>query len=347
MKKLSLVLFVITLLCFNLFGAAKAKITFKVIDDFWQPVEGAPVTLSAFDKWVPGPGMAGTDKYKKVSGITNEEGIVVLSIRSKESSVKYGVYDEDTSFSRVTMDFGEKEYYRNQGGRVLFSEENSGKWFPWNEIVEIIVKPVVNPIPMYACSFKVTKLSVPVFSVALGYDLIKSDWLPPYGNGEVADFVFRLDREINGYSKMDRAMMFDGTLSLSFSNEDDGIQEILINPRKGSVLKLPRYAPESAYIPKLKLKSYENESDSFDSWNEDQNYFFRVRTKKDEDGNIVSALYGKLDGPISYRVWEDRSSIQMLYYINPNPNDRNLEFDINQNLFSEKTVRGVGFIQRP
>ena len=54
----------------------------------------------------------------------------------------------------------------------------------------------------------------------------------------------------------------------------------------------------------------------------DRNYFFRVRTLLDEHGNVKSALYGKIYGDF----------MQFAYYLNPTPNDRNVEFDPKQNL---------------
>jgi len=51
-------------------------------------------------------------------------------------------------------------------------------------------------------------------------------------------------------------------------------------------------------------------------------YYFRVRTKMDENGNVVSAHYGKIYGDF----------MQFRYYFNPTPNDRNIEYDPKQNL---------------
>ena len=42
----------------------------------------------------------------------------------------------------------------------------------------------------------------------------------------------------------------------------------------------------------------------------------------DKDGNVKSALYGKIYGGF----------MQFRYYLNPTPNDRNVEFDPKQNL---------------
>lgn len=66
---------------------------------------------------------------------------------------------------------------------------------------------------------------------------------------------------------------------------------------------------------------------------EDLNYFFRVRTKRNEKGEIVSALYGKIYGPIEFRIFTNGMDAQFTYYLNPTPNDRNTEFEAKRNLF--------------
>jgi hypothetical protein len=53
-----------------------------------------------------------------------------------------------------------------------------------------------------------------------------------------------------------------------------------------------------------------------------RNFYFRVRTALDHQGNVVSAQYGKIYGDLA----------QFRYYLNPTPNDRNIEFDPKQNL---------------
>ena len=58
-----------------------------------------------------------------------------------------------------------------------------------------------------------------------------------------------------------------------------------------------------------------------------RNYFFRVRTVLDENGKVKSALYGKIYGDFMH----------FSYYLNPTPNDRNVEFDPKQNLLKKLT----------
>jgi hypothetical protein len=47
-----------------------------------------------------------------------------------------------------------------------------------------------------------------------------------------------------------------------------------------------------------------------------------VRTVLDEQGNVKSALYGKIYGDFMH----------FSYYLNPTPNSRNVEFDPKRNL---------------
>ena len=64
---------------------------------------------------------------------------------------------------------------------------------------------------------------------------------------------------------------------------------------------------------------------------------FRIRTVLDDMGNIVSARYGKIYGPIEYGESDTNpgGKVRFTYYLNPTPNDRNVEFDPERNLFTD------------
>ena len=74
-----------------------------------------------------------------------------------------------------------------------FPGEKDGEWQPWNPVVTAVVRRIVNPIPMYAKRFD---RKIPVENSALGFDLTKGDWTPPYGAGQQADLVFSFSRWI-------------------------------------------------------------------------------------------------------------------------------------------------------
>jgi hypothetical protein len=55
---------------------------------------------------------------------------------------------------------------------------------------------------------------------------------------------------------------------------------------------------------------------------ENLGFFFRVRTVLDEHGNVKNARYGKIYGDF----------MDFGYFLNPEPNSRNVEFDPKHNL---------------
>jgi hypothetical protein len=62
-------------------------------------------------------------------------------------------------------------------------------------------------------------------------------------------------------------------------------------------------------------------------------FYFRVRTVVQE-GQIVSALYGKLSQGFFIGAMSSTDvNVRTCYYLNPKPLDRNMEFDLKQNLF--------------
>jgi hypothetical protein len=49
----------------------------------------------------------------------------------------------------------------------------------------------------------------------------------------------------------------------------------------------------------------------------------------------VACNYGKIHGPIRFWIEPPEATLSMTYYLNPTPNDRNLEFDPKKNLFTD------------
>ncbi|HEY5812162.1 MAG TPA: hypothetical protein VIT23_05885 [Terrimicrobiaceae bacterium] len=57
----------------------------------------------------------------------------------------------------------------------VFTEKKGHQWYPWNPTVELLLKAIVNPVPMYAR--KVEMLRIPEAGTPIGFDLVKSDWV--------------------------------------------------------------------------------------------------------------------------------------------------------------------------
>ncbi len=331
----NVIILLVTTLLFQIHALSAiplAQITFRVTDDEGVVVTNATIQMTTFEKWIPGPEF-GKDIRSQVDGVTDTNGQLTLTIPSLRGSVKYGISVGGEYYDKtMKMKINGNAYYRDQGGSYSFTNEVAGKWQPWDPVVNIVLKPVADPIPMYARFLDSWSFKVPEFNIPLGYDLIKSDWLPPYGDGEIADFIFTLHAKL-GDTREDGIQLFDAELILTFSNNGDGIQELEFTPREGSVLSMPRIAPTGGYSTKWTSRTYAHENDDSCEYRESQCFIYRVRTKKNTDGEITSALYGKILGPIFYEVRANGASMQMKYFLNPTPNDRNLEFDPSKNLF--------------
>ena len=319
----------------SLADGANARITFRVGDDSGSIVTGATVRMSTLLRWEASSGF-GKQEFAKVGGKTDTNGLIVLEMECLSGEITYAVSTGGQYFDNMLkMNVAGTDYYRDTGSKIRFTNVVDKKYEPWNPMVELQLKKVINPVPMYAKNLR--GFPIPACNEPLGYDLENGDWLPPYGGGSTADFVFRLDRDL-GDLTLDQVQYFDATLSLTFSNEDDGIQEVADPPPQGSVFHLPRYAPENGYTNYWSLKIFRNSqgaNDIMSPQTEEMNYFFRVRTKKDDEGKIISARYGKIRGPLWFGIVPGKAELRMRFYFNPTPNDRNMEFDPKRNLFTD------------
>ena len=243
------------------------------------------------------------------------------------------------------------DYYDAKGGRLYFSGRSIlkfGRWLPDDLTVTVRLDRVVRPIPLFAkrvggVAYKYGKRRydsafvsdvdfreiVTTNRVAFSYDLARGDWLPPYGAGEVADLTATCWKEITGYKTYEVPAGFKTVTNylshaaITFNGPDNGVCEVTPHELAGILI---REAPDAGYSASLS-RWYERRGEN----NSDKNrhYCFRIRTRRDAEGRIVSALYGKVYG--DFRVNELRG-ISFTYYLNPTPNDRNLEFDQKTNL---------------
>lgn len=294
-----------------------AQITFLVITDEGVPVPNIEVSASTFLFWKQGEGF-GQDVYETTKARTNEKGVTTVTLASERGDCRYGI-------------FAIPGYYATRNLWYQFRELENDKWQPWNPTVEVVLKPILKPVPMYAR--KVGEITapceIPVSDKPVGFDLQVGDWIAPHGQGRVSDLLFNVTERVTFVTT---EKPFDLSLAITFSNEGDGIQSVRAPIDQGSELRLPRYAPESDYETCLLKRVARIEGKAIDTdISEDQNYFFRVRTVLDEKGRIKSAVYGKIVGDVQF--WGNRR-VRFTYYLNPAALDRNMEFDPRNNLFA-------------
>ncbi|NNL06273.1 MAG: hypothetical protein HKO86_01005, partial [Gammaproteobacteria bacterium] len=154
------------------------------------------------------------------------------------------------------------------------------------------------------------------------------------------DFLFKvvIDRAVS-YSD------YDVTLFMKFSNQGDGLVEYSPDISKGkSLLRFPHHAPVQGYIGEL-VQHYERTPgvsvtgrSGYPEY--DTNYFFRVRTELDMDENVIGGLYGKIHGEIKLTNFipstkDEKPTLSFNYYLNPNNNDTNIEYDPEKNLYKD------------
>ncbi len=291
-------------------AASLAKATVVVVDEEGSPIEDAKVFITR-----DGPRWDGTvPSYSR--GETNSSGRYSDTMISHNGYITYGA---------------KKEGYYNTHHNFQFDYNKAGlkHWKPWNPELEVVLRKIENPVPMYARNTIRSNLVIPVIGTEVGFDLIRFDWVSPYGRGVHADFVFKLDKTFQ--SRKD----FKAKLTLSFTNKHDGIIEVRESLRKGSDFHLPRVAVETGYRPVLELEEWREPEGqierNYDFIAKDINYFFRIRSEG--DGALEKALYGKILGHLSYDpIFTETAKIYFKYYLNPEYN-RNLEYDPNQNLF--------------
>jgi len=302
----------------NAYALPDVKVTLRVIDEEGSPVSDASATVNF---------KAGTEGNSKTKR-TDADGLVTMS-GSSTRFIEYGAGKEG-----YYSTWYEKSYTKFTG-MTGFRE-----WQPWDETLTLVLKKIKNPRALYIGNNKGgSSIGVPIPIPSLGkeysYDLIEKDWVVPHGLGTHRDFIFKVVNNNEGEVIEGRA--FDYTFTLIFSNEGDGIQQYDASPIYGSRLRLPHEAPESGYKSELiQRKARTDKHYTHNDFPEDRNYFFRVRTVKDDKGNIESALYGKIHGNLKFT----RNNITMLYYLNPDSNDRNLESDYKKNLFPKKPRQG-------
>ena len=238
-----------------------------------------------------------------------------------------------------------KGFYVGDSWGTDFKKKNIfGVWQPDNLVVTLRLQRVENPIPLFVrqiFSRASASVSSNYFDIGKGkmqFDLLKGSFLPPIGRGEYADICFtRLEREDLGIGTN-----FNGRTSLAYRDGmmveflGDGNGLIEIPSKKTDGIKI-RTAPLEGYkADYLVTKGKDKSVKYFTSSNPDRNFAFRIRTKKDADGRIVSTYYGKIYGDIvikkPYGVEELVAAPSFMYYLNPKSLDRNLEWDMKTNL---------------
>ncbi len=263
--------------------------------------------------------------------VHNEEGAPVANAKVKAA---FNDRSGNTEFLPSMKDQTDEEGNASVSGRDDFYTpvwvEKEGYYESyWETLVDkpethdfsILLRAKLNPIPMYA---KTTVLNANdkqgrVNGKQFGYDFMVGDFVPPHGNGSTSDLLIT-----HTYQKKD-TWNYSFDILVEFSNSEDGLIPFFFDENfKNSKFRSVYTSPYENYLDKWPLHMVRNGAGIPATGNMDKsrNYYFRVRTKLNEKGEVESAHYGKIYGEFP----------GISYYLNPTPNDRNLEFDPKQNL---------------
>jgi hypothetical protein len=273
-------------------GEHEWKMTLQVSDESGNPVMGANAGVGFYTNSTP----------TGIDGKTDTNGIFIAAFSSETSEVAYPL-----SF-RV----------EKQGYYFTWAQHDLGQGYDlarWNFTQTLVLRRIGKPIAMYA---RLVDENPPTLGQPIGYDLMIGDWVWDGHKGSTADIIFQK------WAYRKSGADYEYKVKVTFPKPGDGIQTYTIpDSEMGSGLRSPHEAPLDGYQPELDKERSAHPGQAAKN-DDDPNriYLFRVRTAKDHEGNIVSAHYGKIYGDF----------MQFRYYLNPTPNDRNIEFDPKQNL---------------
>jgi hypothetical protein len=284
-----------------------AKITAKVVGEKENIIQGADVHIS-FE--IAKKGGWGTDNFGK-EGVSDSDGLFTAKANAS-SRIGITVRKEGYYFSRQIYEFPSRSLLLN-------------RWEPWNPTIEVVLKKKRNPVAMYIGG--TNWVEVPALEKPVGYDLEKGDWVAPYGGGFVSDITIEFNLSYRAYTD------YDANMTISFPNGQDGIQEYWFDNNDQSYFKWPFQAPVDGYKQSVNIFEKDTPDDGYKTnKKEGVNYIFRIRTKLDKEGNIISANYGKFIGEFGI----SRKGKTRFSYILNLDGTRNLEEDPEKNLFKKK-----------
>ena len=254
--------------------------------------------------------------------------------------------------SSIWVDKAPKGYYEAAyGGAAKYTRKSLfGTWQPEDVVVTVALQRVEHPIPLYVRHIDIRndKGQLGGFdgvNAVLRYDFVKGDWLPPVGEGSFADMTIRTRYDLWSVisNRTDVLYFYDFINEIEFSGEGNGIYEESFAGRNCGIKF--RNAPESGYAHSKTLRfgskkdifgkngmnvfmKYYTESDK------ERCYCFRIRSRYNDNGELIEAYYGKIYGDINFEgsFMMGFKRVKFLYYFNPESLDRNLEWDMKNNL---------------
>ena len=304
-------------------NGAKAKFIYRVVDD-----EGSPITNTVVHGTWQNDFPRKTWKEKFV---TNTNGVFVA---------------KDKVGGRFTCHIWKDGYYPSCAGMNFhWRPEVSplvkyGKWQPYGEEKTIILKRKKNPVSLKSYNWGIDGKRFPVTNEWLALDLEMGEWCKPYGDGKHADVMVR-----HSGVTADK-YTWDAQTEISFTNIPyAGFYSLQKDAFSDMKSCYSASTNDSAYVERtftftsMGQRGTTPNNEIVNMLGRDKYIVFRTRCKVDENGNLISAHFGKIFGELRSGRWcflfravyGDESGV----FFNPTPNDTNLE-DLDRCKWSEQ-----------
>lgn len=303
-------------------GGNHAEVSFSVSDDLGAPITNVVIEGCFLDTSASGHG-------EQFRGRTDVRG------RFKaQGATENGVYGDFSAPGHYDTRVREMVSRRPSAGGAGIGTSGS-------RVLEIpvVMKRVRNPIPLLAQAIDFPALRAKhgeksgryVTNFLVGYDCVRGVEMPPVGEGEVGDLSLIWLMAIRRTDAGGLVSDYDTRFETRFANSLDGIQrgqpDGTESPPSGSELISAYRAPLDGYTNSIVIDRRVRGDRAESTDDHHYLYYFRIRTQTNEAGQVTNALYGKIYGQLNGTF---------RYYLNPTPNDRNVEFDPKRNLFSER-----------
>jgi hypothetical protein len=286
---------------------ALAAITLRIINQDGEPVPTARV-CGGF--WNNEKSDGAFDKLTDNEGIVELQHMCACDVNLCITKEKY---------------YATQVYYKFDKG--YFDCVENGRWIPWNPTVSVLLKDHRNPAPLYVRQIN----AVFPKNETVGFDCLVGDFIEPFGKGTDADFYFWYESirpPLRDGQKYPSFSCFTNSVTISIP---DGGGFATQKKDKFSQFVAEYEAPNKGYTTELNygLKRTTDKVFINRRLDEKEYLFFKSRVK------AARANFGKV-----YRLGfgdslkeTNSATLNLSYYFNPTPNDRNLEFDGKNNLF--------------
>ena len=323
--------------------ADTAKINVFVVDDATEnPIEGVGVT-GYFTVDIGGRAWTESSVPNKMSALTDKSGTCGLT--GKTNCGKVGCWIENPPSGYYCPAKG--------WGHAYLKKDIFGVWQPDNLVATIRLQRVEHPISLFVkrVELRDNKNGIGGFDGAnsvLRFDLMKGEWLPPHGNGEVADLLIDskltiTDRERKfryATKKIEDVLFYELSNVVDFGGQNDFVRQLDagkmagIKIREAADFNSGNRIVKAMGMRKVIAKNKNWHCEYYSDKEADRCYMFRIRSRRDEEGKLVEAYYGKIYGDFEFEGDDKKGliGVKFLYYLNPKSLDRNLEWDMKTNL---------------